>query len=288
MEPSPIAPPPMSPQPVTPPAAPIPSRSKPKHLLKIALIITVFLSLGTAGFFGYQYMRLKRQAAKLIPTIAPFSTPDVTANWKTYTDPLNKFSLKYPSDWTSSKNTNNKNTYTQVVDLVKTLDSAFYSSDQTHVIWVKDIDNPSNKSLKEIVQSGMLDNNYGSLSATYKITAPIFSVTTTNGYQVYQPDANWPSAFGIKTVFIHNPLNQSYAWLSLEPYDNQNLNNIFNQILSTFKFLNNETTPGAGSGSGSACQYKGKTYTDGEGFKDSCNSCSCDNGQVMCTLMACQ
>lgn len=37
------------------------------------------------------------------------------------------------------------------------------------------------------------------------------------------------------------------------------------------------------------CQYNGKTYKQGEGFKssDGCNTCSCTKGKVACTLMAC-
>lgn len=37
----------------------------------------------------------------------------------------------------------------------------------------------------------------------------------------------------------------------------------------------------------SSCDYKGVTYKDGEGFMDSCNSCSCQGGKVACTLIAC-
>jgi len=38
-----------------------------------------------------------------------------------------------------------------------------------------------------------------------------------------------------------------------------------------------------------SCQYGGKTYRSGERFPadDGCNSCSCGNGRVACTLMAC-
>ena len=38
------------------------------------------------------------------------------------------------------------------------------------------------------------------------------------------------------------------------------------------------------------CLYGGKTYKSGDGFKstDGCNSCSCEDGQVACTLMACE
>lgn len=39
-----------------------------------------------------------------------------------------------------------------------------------------------------------------------------------------------------------------------------------------------------------SCQYEGKVYASGEGFsdKDGCNSCSCENGQVACTVMICE
>lgn len=37
------------------------------------------------------------------------------------------------------------------------------------------------------------------------------------------------------------------------------------------------------------CTYKGKVYNSGESVPsgDNCNTCSCNNGQVACTLMAC-
>lgn len=36
-----------------------------------------------------------------------------------------------------------------------------------------------------------------------------------------------------------------------------------------------------------SCSYKGKQYSDGETFKDLCNTCTCTNGKVSCTEMAC-
>lgn len=36
-----------------------------------------------------------------------------------------------------------------------------------------------------------------------------------------------------------------------------------------------------------SCTHKGITYKDGEEFQDDCNSCSCQTGEVNCTLMAC-
>lgn len=40
-------------------------------------------------------------------------------------------------------------------------------------------------------------------------------------------------------------------------------------------------------GSGGPCYYKGSMYSDGQRFKDDCNSCSCTNGRVACTKMGC-
>lgn len=37
-----------------------------------------------------------------------------------------------------------------------------------------------------------------------------------------------------------------------------------------------------------SCSYNNQTYKNGESFKDDCNTCSCQNGQVACTLMACR
>ena len=51
-----------------------------------------------------------------------------------------------------------------------------------------------------------------------------------------------------------------------------------------------EPPTGQGPFQKGSCTYYGVTYKDGEGFKDvdNCNSCSCSNGQVMCTTMACE
>lgn len=39
---------------------------------------------------------------------------------------------------------------------------------------------------------------------------------------------------------------------------------------------------------GKTCNYNGTIYSDGEGFMNDCNSCSCNNGDIACTLMACE
>ncbi|XP_053408337.1 kielin/chordin-like protein isoform X2 [Mercenaria mercenaria] len=38
---------------------------------------------------------------------------------------------------------------------------------------------------------------------------------------------------------------------------------------------------------GRSCYSNGRTYSDGETFKDDCNTCTCTDGKAACTLMAC-
>jgi hypothetical protein len=42
-------------------------------------------------------------------------------------------------------------------------------------------------------------------------------------------------------------------------------------------------------GNGRACEYDGTFYGDGDSFpaNDGCNDCSCDDGSVLCTQIAC-
>jgi hypothetical protein len=44
-----------------------------------------------------------------------------------------------------------------------------------------------------------------------------------------------------------------------------------------------------GSGGGADCEYNGEVYADGTSFPadDGCNTCSCSDGMVLCTQMAC-
>ena len=48
-------------------------------------------------------------------------------------------------------------------------------------------------------------------------------------------------------------------------------------------------TGGVGGASTGSCIYDGQTYAEGSSFPatDGCNTCSCANGMVMCTEMAC-
>lgn len=86
--------------------------------LIVGLRIFALVVLGTAGVFTYQSYQFKKQVEKpspsseAVPTKAPQLTPTntvliplptltagQTVGWKTYKDKANKYEIKYPQDW---------------------------------------------------------------------------------------------------------------------------------------------------------------------------------------------
>ncbi|MBI2443402.1 MAG: hypothetical protein HYV40_05880 [Candidatus Levybacteria bacterium] len=98
---------PVSQVPQTPqaPAASIPPSPKKSHKMPM-LLMALFVIFVIAAFFAgtyYQGMNAKKEGARIVqisqaPNPSPTSNPG--ANWKTYTNTLDGYSISYPSDWT--------------------------------------------------------------------------------------------------------------------------------------------------------------------------------------------
>lgn len=75
---------------------------KDNHWMTIlSMAVFVLLSLGAVAFLYYQNQQLKGMLANYQTSTAsptPVATPDPTANWKTHTDKSGQFSFKYPSN----------------------------------------------------------------------------------------------------------------------------------------------------------------------------------------------
>jgi hypothetical protein len=76
------------------PQAPVKSSKFP--VIPFLLVILVLL-LASTGFLYYQNINLQKQISSLKNT-TPTTTPDPTANWKTYTNDKLGFSFKYPGE----------------------------------------------------------------------------------------------------------------------------------------------------------------------------------------------
>lgn len=81
-------------------------KNKPNQLMPVISVAAfVILALGAIGFLYYQNQQLKTMLAKYQTpapqaTASPISTPNPTANWKTYTNTVRGYSIQYPGDWT--------------------------------------------------------------------------------------------------------------------------------------------------------------------------------------------
>lgn len=64
------------------------------------IIILVLIGLGLLAYFGFFYKSPSNPLSQITNSIAPSTTPDATANWKTYSS--KDFSLKYPDTLVAS------------------------------------------------------------------------------------------------------------------------------------------------------------------------------------------
>lgn len=77
--------------------------SKSNRFLVLTLSLLTLILLASTGYLAYQNMQLKKQIAQPSASPSPTSTPDPTANWKTYTNHEYGYSVEYPSDWKVSE-----------------------------------------------------------------------------------------------------------------------------------------------------------------------------------------
>lgn len=77
----------------------------------VLLPVIIIALIGILGYFVYQNTKLQNvgvnsTSPSSVPNTnfpKPSTTSDPTANWKTYEDTINKFSIKYPNGWSVSK-----------------------------------------------------------------------------------------------------------------------------------------------------------------------------------------
>lgn len=190
-------------QPIVSPIPEQPSQPKPK-LSKWIIAVAVILFLVIVGSVS-AFVLNKNSASKPQPNAetivaSPTPTPDPIANWKTYTG--NGFSIKYPASWKIEVLSQD----------VKNLDSIFLKEDSTHVVTLSFSTDKFSSIYPEYI------NN--SKNPKIKI----------NGYDAY-PDTGFA---GLGAFYLVNS-NEQFANISPGTILDKEL---FNQILSTFKFTN--------------------------------------------------
>lgn len=291
----------------------------------IFLLLTIIIILiGSTAYLLYRYRLLSKQIELLqiapTPSLTPTPAPDPTSGWSIYTDPEGVFSFKYPADWTASKDVGilNDPTMRYILDVqAKTTDLDIQNWAKTNVCPIFASPDDSNGCTE--FTKGPLENSiqvtflahYSGLHTVFKPDGTIFDVylsarepnldfeeikalydqiLSTFKFTVEKPSQQ---VLGIQltqccscpTMIDSSQIGKS-GWV---PYEQRKDYTVMRpKICSSPNIgacapcppLETKRLP---------CQYNNKTYQDGEKVPaDKCNSCSCDNGQVACTLMACE
>lgn len=217
-----------------------PQPQKTNNSLVFILSGLLLISLSLAGYFYYQLQKVnnnlrilndeltQKQTQTTTPTTEPTAT-DETVNWKVFSF-KNGVSFKYPQSLN-----------------IKIFDEnsvGLYGSDEIHEFRINNYSIPQNESLYQFVYGGGAGDNYGKTyldANNVKLTFKEESIIST--YKVFNP-SEWPSRGGIKIKFLQK--DTVLVWFSLEPYNpggtpvtnESEYSQTFDQILSTFKFIN--------------------------------------------------
>lgn len=212
-------------QPLVSPVVPVPYKPK------LPLVLLSMLLLFLFGFCGFLLSKSLNVSQNNFPTptliLKPTAIPDMTADWKTYTNNSFSYSLRYPLDWEQLEVDKGK-----YVSFFK----GPYITDQPIPepnISVQVKDNPAQIPLREwLIGEKILPNDSNLESHTKE---SIILVDNVFGIKITTP-ANG----GRDTVFLSlgkNILQITYVFNGENQTDYENLVITFEQILSTFKFL---------------------------------------------------
>ncbi len=192
------------------------------------MALFVLLSLAAVVFLYYQNQQLKGMLASYQTPVAsptPVATTDPTANWETYTN--NVLSFKYPSDWSVAVGNSNAITYPKDTIVVKNSPSSF---DINLVV-------QQNNSDPKATLTNFVKNTFGDFQ-TQIISS---DSNTAEGYISQSGPEGTQLKITIKV--IAGSQNSLIATTVLQ----EDKISIFNQLLSTFKFIGSEasSTPSA-------------------------------------------
>lgn len=171
------------------------------------------------------------------PTPSPIATVDPIANWKTYTDPLNTFSFKYPMNLTDLKDQGGvSGPWTGNPQSIINL------GDKMTIRWGTDApyDGFSVYTVSKLVSLSLLDYLHKEVEAAKNSPRGIKSGTITETSLGGQTAAFIDNTVIHREYFIPSPDGKKIVVLSRINSTDSFLNT-FDQILSTFRFVEQAT-----------------------------------------------
>jgi hypothetical protein len=231
---------------------PVNQISSPRSKWKLILLaIILLLVVGSGAYYlGAKQNKLimQNQQKSVIPTITqsiPTSTPDPTANWKTYVDQNNTFSIKYPANW------------------------YVYEYKQGGGTSISDLPG-------DVAQNNSLKGHTSIIISDLLSSSPIFKDSSSKQFSVNSYTGlrrNQSSSPGSgEVVDLYNPNGGN----NVEITKNIDDNNMFDQILSTFKFINQ--TPKVYIGKDFTFTYPNNWLTDNAQVYDPLTAYKGSNG----------
>lgn len=206
----------------------------PKKSYTWILILIILLLAAGLSFFAYKYWQLKQQPAQVQPSPTPLAvvlpSSDPTAEWLTYT--YKDIEFKYPSNWV---------VVTEKMTAVRPAD--LKSGVEYPAVTFQAIENPQNLSVKDY--DNMLSGEgpdpvlYSSFIGNKEIIAEEKATKGVKGY--YLKDQTCEPLGCDKFSFNYNGkiyiITNIFETAPPQPQPNKaNLRQIFDLILSTFKF----------------------------------------------------
>lgn len=198
-----------------------------KTLLIPIILAGIVLVLGVGYLAGAKIL-----SPKISPPVSPqvtpqpTPTPDPTANWEAYNNTKYSYSVKYPGDWF-------------IYEMSGNLTTDSISLSQVKLNSKKDNDVPNVKII--IWRQNSLTNGGGT--------------TMLGGLPAYRSTSEGPAGILHDIVFLSKGKYDYSVELEYEQTNKDQYLKIFNQILSTFKFLDQEQASASG-----ICANNKKTY----------------------------
>ncbi len=202
----------------------------PKHFLnkKFAITFVILILLGAGAYAGIWYWQNQQVAQEVAPTFTPrpSATADPTADWKTYTNTQYGFEVKYPLDWF---HVDCFSSYVGFSYLQSKLPNCETGGDQPHVN-IKIIQGGSMGKSISYAEGLIKDYSKTEIKISGNVTAIKYTGVTNS---VEGPGPRNGTEI-IETLFSYNNNIYQVYYYGL---DGKDYSQIFDQILSTFKFI---------------------------------------------------
>lgn len=226
-------------EPVSNPTPVSEPKAKDYKLIAVGLVVILIL-LSSTIYLGYQNYQLRKQIAQIQTSLSPSPTPtattDPTANWKTYEDKENNFSIDYPSNWDVQKTTDN-------------LISIDLTSHEGISVGGITIDPINYRKITIPIKSGIEIYNNKLLAGKDSGSTGVSTISIHNGETPIIGGEKAVKAFQVGGMdeitlyfFVHN--GKLFTIETISYYDstreqNKDIENQYSQILSTFRFVRN-------------------------------------------------